>query len=104
MRKTFRCDVPEGSHVYADQAYHDDAIEDVWREASQMRRSPMRQKHAKRPLPPSIASGPHDSRQRIETVGRVMERLRPKSMHAVTAEGVELNVFLLVLAYRLNCL
>jgi hypothetical protein len=29
--------------------------------------------------------------------------MRPKTMHAVTAEGFELRVFLLVLAYSLNC-
>ena len=54
MLKTFRFDVPEGSHVYADKAYHDDAMADVWLEASQIRLYPIRQKHSKRPLPPYI--------------------------------------------------
>jgi hypothetical protein len=40
----------------------------------------------------------------IETVGSLMERMLPNTMHAVTAAGFELKVFLLVLAYSLNCL
>jgi hypothetical protein len=34
----------------------------------------------------------------MATVGSLLESRRPKTMHAVTAAGVELNVFLLVLA------
>jgi hypothetical protein len=104
MLKAFRCDVPEGSQVYADKAYHDDVMEDVVLEASQIQLYPLRKKHSKRPLPPYIAYVQHDSRKRIETVGSLMERMRPKTIHAVTAEGLELQVFLFVLAYSINCL
>jgi hypothetical protein len=102
--KAFRCDVPDGSHVYADKAYHDYAMEDVLLEASQIQLYPIRQKDSKRVLPPSIASVQHDYRKRIETVGSLIERMLPKTIHAVTAEGFELKVFLFVLAYSLNCL
>jgi hypothetical protein len=44
----------------------------------------------------------HYHRKTIETVGSLIERMLPKTIHAVTAEGVELNVFLCVLAYRFN--
>jgi len=74
----------------------------VWLEASPIPLYPIRQKDSKRVLPPSIAYVQHDSRQRIETVGSLIERMLPKTIHAVTAEGVELTVFLCVLAYRLN--
>jgi hypothetical protein len=104
MLKTFRCDLPEGSHVYADKAYHEYAMEDVLLEASHIRLYPSRQKHSTRPLAPSIASVQHDYRKRIETGGRVMERRRPNTIHAVPAQGVELKGFLFVLAYSLNCL
>ena len=79
------------------------AMEDVLLEASQIRLYPIRQKHSKRPLPPYIAYVQHYYRKRIETVGSVIERMRPKSIHAVTAEGFEWKVFLFVLAYSLNC-
>jgi hypothetical protein len=102
MLKPFRFDVPEGSHVYADKAYHDDAMEDVFLEASHMQLYPIRKQNSKRSLPPYIAYVQHDYRKRIETVGSVIESMLPKTIHAVTAEGVELKVFLFVLAYSLN--
>ena len=55
-------------------------------------------------IPPSIAYVQHYYRKRIETVGSLIERLLPKTMHAVTAQGYELKVFLFGLAYSLNCL
>ena len=104
MLKTFRFDVPDGSQVYADKAYHDYVMEDVLLEASHIQLYPMRKKHSKRPLPPYLAYVQHYYRKRIETVGSLIERMLPKSIHAVTAEGFELKVFLFVLAYSLNCL
>jgi hypothetical protein len=104
MLKTFRFDIPEWSHVYADKAYHDYAMEDVLLEASHIQLYPIRKKHSTRPLPPYIAYVRHDDRKRIETVGSLIERMLPKTIHAVTAEGFELKVFLFVLAYSLNCL
>jgi hypothetical protein len=104
MLKAFRLDVPEGSHVYADKAYNDDAMEDVWLEASRMQLYPIRKQNSKRILPPYIVYVQHDYRNRIETVGSLIERMLPKTIHAVTAEGFELKVFLFVLAYSFNCL
>jgi hypothetical protein len=40
----------------------------------------------------------------IETVGSLIERMLPKTIHAITAKGFELKVFLFVLAHSLNCL
>jgi hypothetical protein len=34
----------------------------------------------------------------------LLERMLPKTIHAVTAQGFELKVFLFVLAYSINCL
>jgi hypothetical protein len=93
MLKTFRFDVPAGSHVYADKAYKDYGMEDVLLEASPIQLSPIRQKHSTRPLPPSIAYVQHDYRKRIETVGSLIERMLPKTIHAVTAAGFEPKVF-----------
>jgi Transposase DDE domain len=85
MLKAFRFDVPEGSQVYADKAYNDYAMEDVWLEASQVRLYPIRKKGSKRPLPPDIAYVQHDYRTRIETVGSLIEQMLPETIHAVTA-------------------
>ena len=90
--------------MYADKADNDYAMEDVLLEASQIQLYPIRKRDSKRPLPPYIASVQHDYRKRIETVGSLIERMLPQTIHAVAAEGFELKVFLLVLAYSLNCL
>ena len=79
-------------------------MEDGLRAASHIQLYPIRKKHSKRPLPPSIAEVQHDYRKRIETVGSLIERMLPKTIQAVTAEGFALKVFLFILAYRLNCL
>jgi Transposase DDE domain len=102
--QTFRFDVPEGSQVYADTAYNDYALEDVLWAASHIQLYPIRKKNSKRPLPPDITSVQHYSRKMIETVGSLLERMLPKTIHAVTAAGVELKVFLFVLASSMNCL
>jgi hypothetical protein len=102
--KTFALDVPEGSHIYADKAYNDYEMEDVLLEAAEIHLSPIRKKNSKRTLPPSMAYVQHYYRKRIETVGSLLERMLPKTIHAVTAEGFELKVFLMVLAYSINCL
>ena len=88
--------------MYADKAYNDDAMEEVLREASHIQLYPLRKKHSTRPLPPYLAYVQHYYRTRIETVGSLSERMLPKTMHAVTAKGFELKVFLFVLAYSLN--
>jgi hypothetical protein len=44
----------------------------------------------------------HSYRKRIETVGSLIERIVPNTIHAVTARGFELQVFLFVLAYSIN--
>jgi hypothetical protein len=104
MLKTFRCDVPEGGHIYADKAYHDYGMEDVLLEASHMQLYPSRQKNSTRTLPPYIAYVQHHYRKRIETVGSLIERMLPNTIHAVTATGFEVKVCLFVLAYSINCL
>jgi hypothetical protein len=102
--KSFQFDVPEGSWMYADRAYNDYAMEDVLLEAAHVQRCPLRKKHSTRTLPPYIAYVQHYYRKMIETVGSLLERMLPKTIHAVTAAGFALKVFLFVLAYSINCL
>jgi hypothetical protein len=102
--KAFSFNIPEGSHVYADKAYNDYKTEDTLLEAAEIHLSPIRRKNSTRMLPPYSAYVQHYYRKRIETVGSLLERMLPKTIHAVTAEGFELKVFLFVLAYSINCL
>jgi hypothetical protein len=101
--KTFQFDIPEGSCIYADKAYNDYELEDMMIEAAHIQWCPMRKKNSKRAVPPYIAYVQHYYRKIIETVGSLIERMLPKTIHAVTAEGFELKVFLFILAYSINC-
>jgi Transposase DDE domain len=102
--KPFQFDLPEGSQIYADKAYNDYVLEDVLEESVHLQLCPIRKKHSKRTVPPHLAYVQHYYRKMIETVGSLIERMLPKTIHAVTAAGFELKVFLFVLAYSLNCL
>ncbi len=102
--KTFQFDVPNGSYVYADKAYHDYELEDVFVEAADIHLSPIRKKNSTRAVPPYITYVQHYHRKMIDTVGSLIERMLPKTIHAVTAEGFELKIFLFVLAHSFNYL
>jgi hypothetical protein len=102
--KTFQFDLPEGSQIYADKAYNDYELEDALREAVHIQLCPIRKKNSKRTVPPYLAYVQHYYRKMVETVGSLIERILPKTIHAVTAAGFELKVFLFVLAYSINCL
>jgi Transposase DDE domain len=102
--RSFRFDVPAGSIIYADKAYHDYKMEDLMYEAAHIELSPIRKEHSKRSIPPYRAFVQHDYRKRVETASRLIERRLPNTIHAVTARGFELKVFLFVLAYCLDCL
>jgi hypothetical protein len=102
--RAFQFDVPESSSIYADKAYNDYEVEDLMKESCNIELSPIRKKNSKRVTPPYSAFVQHYHRKRIETAGSLIERVLPKTIHAVTARGFELKVFLFVLAYRINCL
>jgi Transposase DDE domain len=96
--KLFRLDLPEDSWIDTDTAYDAYDLEDLLLDAAAIQLCPMRKTNATRALPPWIAYVQHYYRKKIETVGSLIERLLPKSIHAVTASGFELKVFLFVLA------
>jgi hypothetical protein len=102
--RSFLFDVPAGSCLYADKAYNDYEMEDLMHKSADIELSPIRKKNSKRVTPPYIAFVQHYHRKRIETAGSLIERILPKTIHAVTARGFELKVFLFVLAYSVNCL
>jgi hypothetical protein len=99
----FDFDLPPGSTLYADRAYNDYRAEDELQESAELRLQPMRKDNSTRPFPPWVRYLQHHFRKRVETAGSLVERLLPKSIHAVTAAGFELKVVLFVLASSLNC-
>jgi hypothetical protein len=101
--KGFSFALPAQAIVYGDKAYNDYAIEDLLREVDQIILQPIRKKNAKRALPPYVEFVQHYQRKMVETVGSLLERLLPKLIHAVAAEGFELKVALFVVAHSIDC-
>lgn len=99
----FDFDLPPGSQVFGDKAYTYYLIEDLLDEVD-IQLAPDRKKNSKRPMPPWLRFFLRQHRNQVETAGSMIERLLPKSIHAVTAKGFELKVILFVLASTINCL
>ena len=96
-------DLPENAWLTADKAYTDYVVEDIINEAG-LRMKPMRKKNSTRPFEPWIFYLQSTYRKIVETAGSLVERLLPKHIHAVTAQGFELKVGLFVLASSINAL
>jgi hypothetical protein len=99
----YNLDVPEGSWLTGDKAYTDYTVEDVLHEAG-VELLPIRKTNSHRPLPPFFTYLQASVRKIVETTGSLLERLLPKSIHAVTARGFELKVALFVLVASINFL
>lgn len=99
----YNFDLPESSLITGDKAYNDYTIEDLMKQTGVIL-LPMRKKNSLRPLPPFVFYFQSTIRKIIETTGSLIERLLPKSIHAVTAQGFELKVALFVVACSINFL
>lgn len=101
--KPFGFDLPAGPEaVYGDKAFNEYFTEDLLAEAAQIDLKPLRKKNSKRAVEVWVEYVQHHYRKAIETAGSLIERRLPKTIHAVTAAGFELKVFLFVLAYSID--
>lgn len=100
--RNFAFDLPEGATVYGDKAYNEYFTEDLLDEAAGINLSPIRKKNSKRSEPAYVQYLQHSFRKQIETSFSQITRLLPRSIHAVTAGGFELKVFLFVLAFSFD--
>jgi hypothetical protein len=97
----FDFDLPAGSQIMGDKAYNNYEVEDVLLEAD-LQLLPMRKHNAKRTFPYAMQYLQAHFRKAVETTGSLLERLLPKSIHTVTAEGFELKLVLFVLALSIS--
>lgn len=100
--KNFAFDLPAGSTVYGDKAYNEYLTEDLLQEACGIALLPLRKKNSTRQVAAFVEYVQRYYRKGVETVGSMLERLLPKSIHATSAAGFELKVFLFVLAHSLS--
>ena len=96
--------LPKGAILYGDKAYNEYFTEDVLADASDITLLPQRKKNSRRAVPAYVAYLQQVYRKRIETTFSRLGQLLPKSIHAVTARGFELKVFLFVLACSVDAL
>jgi len=101
--KWYHFDLPEGAWVIGDKAYTDYTLEALFQDA-QRSLLPLRKSNSKRPVKPWVHYLQASYRKVIETTGSLIERLLPKSIHAVTARGFELKIAIFVLACSINYL
>ncbi len=97
--RLYEFDLPQQVWITADKAYTDYDIEDAINETG-MRMSPLLKNNSKRSFPPWIFYLQSTYRKIVETTGSLIERLLPKSIRAITAEGFELKLGLI--KYRLD--
>lgn len=93
----FDFDLPPAAWIVGDKAYNVYLIEDVMAECD-LFLMPIRKENSKRPRPGWLRYLLAHYRKRVETAGSQIERLLPKHIHAVTADGFELKTILFVLA------
>lgn len=101
--KSYHFDLPEGAWITGDKAYTDYLLEDLFQEAQRCL-LPLRKSNSKRPVKPWVHYLQASYRKVIETTGSLIEKLLPKSIHAVTARGFELKIAIFVLACSINYL
>jgi hypothetical protein len=101
--RIYQFDLPVGSKLIGDAAFTDYVEEEILLQAG-IELLPVRKKNSKRQFPPFIDFLQHYNRQYVETVGSMIERKLPKSIHAVTPQGFELKILLFITAYSFSCL
>ena len=95
----FHWALPEGSTVYGDKAYTNYEVEDLMAECDNIKLQPIRKKNHKRQFDGCTEFLQKMYRKGIETANSMITRMFPRSIHAVTAAGFELKVFLFVLTH-----
>ena len=95
-------DLPDRSVLYADNAYTDYALEDVFAEATGGQQFTARKANSKRPHSPAQRFLIQHFRKGIETVFSQLTARFPKHIHAVTAAGFVLKVVLFIFVHTLD--
>ena len=94
-------DLPAGAVVYADKMYCNYAIEDALGDVG-ITFKPLHKKNSKRQYPPHEVYLQQHYRKRVEVTNSLVEKLLPKSIHAVTSDGFELKLFLFLIATNIK--
>ena len=94
-------ELAEGADLYGDKGYTDYEWEDLLVAVSNIELTAARKTNSKRAHPGYIGYLCQVIRKRVETTFRQINAHLARSIHAVTARGFELKVFLTILAYSI---
>ncbi len=100
--QAMQIELPAGSLLYGDSGYTDYEQEDLYAECDQIHLKIHRKSNSKRPDQAWQRYLKKVFRKPVETVISRLDNLLPRKLHAVTAQGFLLKVFLLVLAYTFD--
>jgi hypothetical protein len=95
-------DLPVGSDLYGDKGYVDYELEDFYAECEGIRLQIHRKSNSLRPDAPWDVFLKKHFRKPIETVFSEITNLFGRQIHAVTAEGFLLKVFLFLFAFTID--
>ena len=98
LRET-KLNLPENSRLYADKAYNHYDYEDFLVQKHNIHLQPIRKKNSKRKSSGFLEQIRKKKRRIIESAFSCIEKLMPRSIHAVTINGFQLKAMLFVLAY-----
>ena len=95
-------ELPQGSEVYADSAYLNYELEDLYEECEQIRLLVERKNNSKREDSASMRFLKKYYRKRIETTFSEITAHFPAKIHAVTPQGFLLKIILFIFAFTFN--
>lgn len=100
--KAMNIDLPSGSKIYADSAYTNYELEDLYSQCEDILILTERKSNSKRKDHPASAFIKNCMRKRIETTFSEIEAAFPRSIHAVTPKGFLLKIKLFLFAFTLG--
>jgi hypothetical protein len=99
--KSMNINLPPGSELFADSAHTDYTFEDQMYEVENIKLQVDRKSNSQRKDYPLIEYLKKQMRKKVEVTFSEIERLLPNHIHAVTAKGFLLKVFILIFAFTL---
>lgn len=100
--QSMNIDLPEDSQLYADSAYTDYKLEDLYAECEQIQLLSERKSNAKQTDSAAMRFIKKCMRKRIEVSFSGITAFFPKAIHAVTPQGFLLKLTLFLFAYTLE--
>jgi len=103
--KYLKLEMPKGSVIYADKAYVDRKTETKLFKDKKILLLAQRRSNSKNPMTVTTEKRLKKKRKIIETVFSLLEKLLPKSIHAVSQKGFELKItnFVIGMAILFMC-